>query len=162
MSKSIPLTKGQFAIVDDEDYDWLMQWKWHYSTGYAMRKQSGPRDAPHPTILMHRAILAPPHGMFIDHINMNGLDNRRCNLRICTASQNNYNRIPYRTKTATSQYKGVRFHRLRNKWHAFIVLHKGKQTHLGYFTSEIDAAKAYDVAARAHFGEFARLNIEEV
>ncbi len=160
MTREIPLTKGKVALVDDEDYDHLMQWKWHYCGGYAMRKERGRRSDPHPTILMHRAILTTPSGMLTDHINLNKLDNRRCNLRICTAAQNNYNRTPYHTRTATSRFKGVRFDRRLNKWQAFIVLQKGKQTHLGYFIDEINAAEAYDSAARSHFGEFARPNFE--
>lgn len=80
---------------------------------------------------------------------------------LCSAAQNNYNRNPYRTKAATSQFKGVRFHQRLGKWHAFIVLEKGKQTHLGYFLSEIEAARAYDDAARENFGAFARTNFND-
>jgi len=157
----IGLTQGKVAQVDDEDYEWLNQWKWYHHDGYAARKERGPRSAPHPIILMHRAILSPPNGMFIDHINMDGLDNRRSNLRICTAAQNNYNRKSHHTKSATSRFKGVRFHSRLGKWHAFIVITQGKQTHLGYFEDEIAAARAYDAAARLHFGDFARTNFAD-
>src|SRR4030065_939634 len=88
--KEIKLTKGKVAIVDDEDYDWLMQWKWRInSIGYAMRtvKKNGKARK----IFMHRVILNTPSDMCSDHANHNRLDNRRCNLRICTKQQNQAN-----------------------------------------------------------------------
>lgn len=159
MSKLIPLSKGQFAIVDDEDYDWLTRWKWRIRI-----KKDRPnifyviRSAKNGPISMHRTILPDiPAGMEIDHINGNPLDNRRSNLRICTHRQNACNR---KKMSQTSQYKGVTWNKRSSKWQAQVMSHQ-KMFYLGLFTSEFDAAKAYDAAARKHFGEFARLNFPE-
>jgi hypothetical protein len=87
MTKMIPLTQGKFALVDDEDFEWLNQYKWRLRNGYAGRDSSillGPRR----NILMHREVAGTPEGLFTDHANGNKLDNRRCNLRICNKSQN--------------------------------------------------------------------------
>ena len=87
--KLIPLTQGKFAIVDAEDYDRLSQYKWqaekHKTTFYAKRKSK------YKSIKMHREILKPSNGMICDHKNHNGLDNRRCNIRLCTHAQNQHN-----------------------------------------------------------------------
>jgi hypothetical protein len=104
---------------------------------------------------MHRMVVNAPKGLFVDHINHNGLDNRKANLRICTNLQNLRNKRP---KTGcTSEYKGVHWCKGRNKFRANIYLNK-KAIHLGYFHDEIAAAKAYDEKARELFGEFAYLN----
>lgn len=152
--KEIPLTQGQFAIVDDDDFDWLSQWKW-----CALKRKSGDfyavRRKPYGGLLyMHKVILNITTGD-TDHINLNKLDNRRSNLRPATRSQNmrNLNKIK-RNGTSTSQYKGVYWR--RNRWEVSIRL--PKRTYLGSFDSEIDAAHAYDAAARDCFGEFARTN----
>lgn len=155
-SKAIALTQGKFAIVDEADYEWLNQWKWNLnSQTYAVRgfyignyKQK--------TLSMHRLIIDAPLGIFVDHINGNGLDNRRCNLRLCTHSQNHMNRKHH--KDASSKYKGVSWHKPLKKWRTQIAV-KQKGIHLGYFVSEIEAALAYNEAARIYFGEFAKLNI---
>ena len=158
MSKRIALTQGRFAIVNDADFEWLNQWKWHCAKGkwtaYAVRGVRGT------TILMHRIIMETPLGMQTDHINSNGLDNRRCNLRICTPAQNQHN---YRKPKHghSSRYKGVTYCKGRRKpWQAQINI-DGKRTWLGRYASERDAAQAYDVAARLHYREFARLNFAE-
>ena len=106
MTKSIPLTKGKFALIDDEDYDWLMQWKWVYSNGYAFRWSKGGKKYRKGTF-MHRMICNTSVGMLTDHINGNKLDNRRSNLRICTASDNQANRI--KLHKTSSSFKGVSF-----------------------------------------------------
>lgn len=155
--KQIPLTQGQFAIVDDADYDWLNQWKWYarYSkytkTYYARRRFDGN------IILMHRQILGlgfrdKRQG---DHKNHNTLDNRRNNIRVCTCQENQRNRKP-RLNT-TSGYKGVSWYSRIKKWQAHIQA-DGKREHLGYFKKEKDAALAYNKAARNLFGEFVWLN----
>ena len=148
----IPLTQGYFAIVDADDYEELNQYKWHVkvkSNGrYAYRTQ-GRKEIP-----MHRQILNAPAGMWCDHINHNGLDNRRCNLRLCTPQQNAYNRRPL---GGTSKYKGVHWDRHRRKWRARIR-HNGRLIHIGYFDYEADAVIAYDDYAIEMFGEFAYLN----
>jgi len=106
-------------------------------------------------IRMHRLILKAQKGQQVDHINGNGLDNRKDNLRFCTSSQNYQN--SRKRKNCSSKYKGVWWHKQSKKWQTGIVLNY-KNYHLGYFTNEIEAAKAYDLTAAEFFGEFARLN----
>lgn len=158
MSRKIPLTQGKFAIVDDEDYEFLSQQKWHTSkrrgSYYAARATC--INGKNRLIHMHRVILNPPPGMESDHINGDGLDNRRCNLRSCTHQDNIRNRR--KKAKASSRYKGVWWAKAGRKWRAGIWI-KGKTKHLGRFTEEDEAARAYNVAAREHFGEFACLNV---
>lgn len=152
MTKTIELTKGKTAIIDDEDYDEIKQWKWSYSEeGYARRGFRLNGNNKH--IALHRQIMKPPQGMDIDHINGDPLDNRRCNLRVCTRGQNLSNRPKHRG--VSSIYKGVR--RARKKWLASIK-HDNVTTRIGLFETEIEAAIAYDNAAREIHGEFAYTN----
>jgi len=155
----IPLSQGQFALVDDEDFEWLNQWKWsagkRRNTFYAFRSVSIKGEQFH--IYMHRLITEAPKGKETDHANGNGLDNRRRNLRVCTVRQNQYNQA--KRKNSLSQYKGVSLNKRVKvkKWVAGITKN-GKNIHLGYFKDEIDAAKAYDRKAKELCGEFAKLN----
>lgn len=157
--REIPLTKGKAAIVDDADYEQLSQRRWRLLAPkrggeYALGQARGV------TMAMHRVIACPPPGMEVDHINGNGLDNRRGNLRVCTKSGNQRNqRVQSRAKT--SAFKGVSGMRGRTRWVACIKL-GGRDTYLGSFGNEVDAALAYDAVAREHFGEFARTNFIEV
>lgn len=155
MTKTIPLSQGKVALVDDEDFEWLSQWKWtyskHYSTGYAYRNPSSTGLVTRSKVYMHRAILSPPQGREIDHINGDGLDNRRWNLRICTHAQNLWN--SRKRKGTISQYKGVRLMKGSGNWVSYIG-----QKYLGSFDNEETAASAYNQAARQYRGEFARLN----
>ncbi len=162
--KHIPLTQGQFAIVDDADFEWLTQWKWQATripTGgyYATRK--GPGTLNRECFLMHRAILCVRKGFSTDHKNGNGLDNQRDNLRECTHVQNMANRKKDRGKLS-SKYKGVsmRARQPVNCWGAEIQC-RGKRTWLGSYASEEKAARAYDARAKEVFGEFANLNFKE-
>jgi hypothetical protein len=159
MSKEIKLTKGKVAIVDDEDYEWLNQWKWYAreSSGnwYASRREAGGRCEKRALIHMHRLILGAESGQYPDHINHNGLDNRRENLRISTHSLNLANQRLQ--KGRSSRYKGVCFHKKRQNWIAGIKINQ-KRINLGYFPTETYAAKAYDNAAIKYFGEFAFTN----
>ena len=154
--KTIPLSKGMNAIVDDSDFDWLNRHKWTYhSNGYAMRScgSSGPKKRKY--IFMHRDIINPAAGISVDHRNGNRIDNRRENLRVATQSQNNANqKISARN---TSGFKGVSFQKQHQKYRAQIVLNQ-KQKHLGYFQTAAQAASAYDTAALHYFGEFAKTN----
>jgi len=158
VSRTIVLTQGQVAIVDDEDFEWLNRHKWTYlpstHTGYAHRRVYQKREYIK-DILMHRVILNAPPGMQTDHRNMNGLDNRRVNLRMCTNSQNHMN--TRKRSNCVSIYKGVSWHKLAGKWRAQIKANN-RRKHLGLFNSEEEAALAYDIAALKFFSEFARLN----
>lgn len=157
----ILLTQGKVAIVDDEDYEFLVQWKWHYThCGYGTRNTgSGPKKRTR--IYMHRAVLERmlggpiPAGMQVDHITGNKLDNRRENLRLVTYRENIMNRAGH--SGSLSGYKGVGWHAETKKWQASIML-EGKQRYLGIFALAEDAARAYDAKAKELFGKFARLN----
>lgn len=156
--KKIALTKAKFAIVDDEDYEFINQRKWRFhDQGYAISSESvgnlnGKRKFKN--YYMHRLIMVTPDDMDTDHINGDKLDNRKINLRICTRAENNRNKLP--RKNSSSRFKGVFWREDRKKWRA--VIFNKKQIHLGMFTSEIDAAIAYNEAAIKYFGEFAKLN----
>jgi len=159
--KKIRLTQGKYATVDSWNYEWLNQWKWyalkscHSHNFYAARKIKL-SNCKQVTILMHREILGLKCGdkQQADHINHNELDNREENLRICTLTENNRNRI---SRTGTSKYKGVYWNKGKRKWHAQIGFN-GKVIYLGQFISEIKAAKIYNNAALKYHGEYAQLN----
>jgi hypothetical protein len=153
--KKIPINKGLFCLVDDEDYEFLSQWKWTSNAkGYVVRthREKMGRGTYTEHIIMHRVINNTPDGMVTDHINGDRLDNRRCNLRSCTVSQNNCNRIAIKGKT--SSYKGVSLCKRSNKWRAQIL---GAGS-IGYYETEIEAAKKYDEYALKQYGEYAKLN----
>ena len=155
MTVEIPLTKGFVAIVDDEDAEVITAHKWHAHvpargrTVYAhMLRWANGR---YKNESMHRLILNAPVGFEVDHINQNGLDNRRCNLRLATRAQNEANKPP------RSQYKGSYWCQQTGRWRARIRV-DGHLRCLGRFDSAEEAARAYDVAAMEAFGEFAYLN----
>jgi len=152
--QQIELTQGKFAIVEDEDFEYLSQFNWCFNNGYAVRNVtvSGKQKSQR----MHRLITNCPDNMDVDHINHDKLDNRKTNLRVCSASENNQNQ-QVRTVAKTSIYKGVYFDKQHGKWKAHIKLNY-KYKFWGYFTNEIDAAIAYNVAAIEMFGEFALMN----
>jgi len=152
-TRTIPLTQGRVAVVDAADFEMLSHWNWHSDAGrYPARTThvKGTRSSQR----MHRTIMLPGPGQEVDHINGDGLDNRRANLRLCTRTQNNGNQ---RKARGVSQYKGV----YRNNRHQMWVAHigvKGQRVYLGEYAREEDAARAYDDAARTTFGEFALTN----
>lgn len=161
--KTIPLTRGLFALVDDEDFEYLYRFKWFVkeckhvhgpSTFYAARTSS--RASGHKMIMMHRVILGltPGDKLDVDHINHNGLDNRRENLRVATNAQNQAN---YKSNHGSSQFKGVSWHEGTSKWQAGIQKDR-KSTPLGCYPTEEMAARAYDEAALAQWGEYALPN----
>lgn len=157
MVKEIPLTKGRVALVDDEDYEHLMQWKWHlYNKGYANRTIEAPREAggkrKKTGCQMHRYIMNAPKGSMIDHINGDKLDNRKENLRFCTDQQNKMNCPPRKKYKGASRVKSC-----HNRWEVQIRVN-GKKLYIGMYDSEEKAALAYNEAAKKYFGEFAWLN----
>ncbi len=150
----IELTQGKYAIVDAEDYDELNKYKWFVkndkNTYYAARRDGRKK------MYMHRQIMRPGEGLFVDHINHKGFDNRKTNLQIVTRQENNWNSRKT-IKNCSSKYKGVSRCKNANKWRA-VICHNGRDIHLGYFEDETEAAKAYDAAAKKYRGEFAVLN----
>ena len=157
--KKIPLTRGQFALVDDCDYERVMEYKWVFQphqnpryTPYARRR----RNAENPHASMHRFILNALEGMEVDHIDGNGLNNQRANMRLCTHAQNNRN-SQFNNKHGM---KGVAFipnRRAFKKWISKITA-DGKMKTIGYYWTMKEAAVAYNEAAIKLHGDFARLN----
>ena len=156
--KKIPLTRGQYAIVDDIDYGKLMKYKWQCakSAGYCYASRAKWNGKYCSSVQMHRQILNAPKNKYVDHINGNGLDNRRKNLRIATNSQNLMNSKIFNTNT--SGYRGVGWDKKEKKWKARITQNQ-KHKFLGYYLTKEDAAKAYNHAAKKLFGSFAKVNI---
>jgi len=158
--KKIKLSQNLYAIVDDEDFDKLNLYKWsatkQHKTYYAIRafkKTDGVRT----TIRMHRSIMSAPETMQVDHLNSNGLDNRKSNLRLCNNAENNRNRGKYITNT--SGYKGVSWNKQHNKWRSQIFVDY-KTVFLGYFQELKDAVQAYDEGAKKYHKNYAKLNLK--
>jgi hypothetical protein len=159
MAKEIILTQGKVAIVDDEDYDYLNQFKWcaNKMKGkfYVVGNILLPTNKKTRTS-MHRFIMKPEKCMVIDHLDGNPLNNKKNNLRICTRAENMRNyKIPVNN---TSGFKGVYWHKITSKWMAYICFNN-KIFHLGLFHELKDAARAYNAAALKYHGEFAHVNI---
>jgi len=147
--KEIPLTQGLMALVDDDDFEYLSQWKWtargkgkyYYAIRIVNKK----------AVLMHRLIMGTPSELVVDHLDHNGLNNQKNNLRNCTQSQNTQNMI-------RSRYQGVSWNKNEQKYTSKIGVRR-KLFHLGYFDTPLDAAIAYNKAAIKHFGEGAKVNV---
>lgn len=160
MTKEIIITRGRVAVVDDEDYDYLVSLGSWYSHSEKDEYAVKGRD---PQIFMHKVIMQSicgplQPGFTIDHIDTDKLNNRRHNLRIATLSQQAMNRP--KSINCSSKYKGVTWDKGICKWRAMTRVNK-KLIHLGSFSEEIRAAKAYNDAAVKYFGEFACLNVIE-
>jgi hypothetical protein len=155
--KQIPLTKGYFSKIDDEDFENVSRLSWKYTGGYAAHNYTS-KGVQH-SVYMHRLIMDAKKGQFVDHINHDPLDNQKTNLRLCTHSRNHMNRTPLLGKS--SRYKGVSWNKQIGKWKAGIQA-KGKYRFIGYFISELHAALAYDMWAKATYGQFANLNLTAV
>lgn len=158
MTREIPLGKGRTALIDDIDVDLVSQYTWSIQTaGYAqapIRRSNGKRIF----ATMHRLILDAPAGVQVDHINGIRLDNRRSNLRLCNAFQNLRNQRHH--AGAKAPYKGIYQNHGTGRWVGQIWVNE-RYLHLGTHATPEEAARAYDAAARLHFGEFARCNFEE-
>lgn len=155
--KQIPLTKGRFAIVDDEDYERLIAHNWQAmeikGKVYACRRKSGRGS---PKELMHRQILnLNDSNVLCDHRDGNGLNNQKENLRTCNQAQNLMNRGA--NKNSSTGIKGVFMNNTGTRWRAYIGF-KGKMKYLGSFRTPLDAATAYNTAAKELHGDFAQLN----
>lgn len=156
--REIQLTRNQVALIDDEDFDLINQHKWfsvsprqknYRHTWYAACKIQGRH------VTMHNLLLNPPKGSVADHIDHNGLNNRRTNIRISTTRENSWNTNKH--KNCTSKFKGVSWNKEKSKWQARICIN-GRETHLGWFHDEVLAANTYDFVACQFFGDFAKLN----
>lgn len=156
-TRLIALTRGRLALVDAADYDELSPYSWHICVGkrvwYAAAWIDGVR------VKMHRLVMGAPPGLCVDHIDHNGLNNTRRNLRLCTKAENCRNARPW--KNGGSKYKGVSWHKGTRKFRAKIGYER-KCKWLGVFEKEEDAARAYDKKAKELFEEFAYLNFPDV
>jgi hypothetical protein len=166
--KKIPLTQGKFALVDDEDYEYLNEMSWHawYNKNgdsfYAHHSTYRGRGESPGVVRMHRLIMKATNGKIkVDHIDGNTLNNQKHNLRMCESHQNNTNMLQLRSDNSTG-YRGVSkyFYNGKKKWTACLSV-KGKKFRLGYFDSPESAAHAFDKAAKELYGEFCgKLNFE--
>lgn len=150
--KYLPLSQGYWTTIDDDDFERASKYKWHYNNGYAKWAKIGSK-----AIFLHRFIINAPDGAQVDHINRDKLDNRKANLRLCTNTENAQNRASWGNMTG---YRGVYLsgpRYVRSPFKAVIRIN-GKTTHLGYFKTAIEAAKAYNEAALKYHKDFAVLN----
>ncbi len=153
--KEIKLTQGKVALVDDEDFERINQFKWYAhkirEMWYATRSST--------RFYMHRVIMNAPSGMLVDHKDRDGLNNQKYNLRVTTNAKNLWNQGKH--KDNTSGYKGVSFDKKSKKWLVQIRVNDGNARHLGYFDTVEEGAHAYDRAAKELHGEFAYLNFRD-
>lgn len=160
--KRIPLSKNgknkgiHFALVDDEDFELVSKIRWHLHKGAKTNYARGWDQKTNANIYMHRLILSvKDKSITIDHIDHNGLNNQRQNIRTATLSQQRKNSTPI----GISKYLGVTYDKSRGKWKSSICIN-GKTIHLGRFASEEEAAKARDIAAIKYHGKWANINLK--
>lgn len=156
--REIKLTQGKVAMVDDEDFERINQFKWHAHKPTASRTYYAVRNGlpKGKRIFLHREIMQTDKDLTVDHIDHDGLNNQKSNLRNCTHQQNTSNKSAH--KNSTSKYVGVSFDKARNKWAAGIKINY-KRIALGRYITEEGAAEAYNIAAKKLHGEFANINI---
>jgi len=162
--REVELTQGKIALVDDKDYAIVCKYKWAAIKGtsgiwyaQAVIVHNGRKTV----TSMHRMIMGlwPGDGEIVDHISRDGLDNRQFNLRIATNKENAQNQKPHKD-VKWSKYKGVTYQKAakrKKRWIARIIVNY-KQIYVGFYKTEVEAAQAYDKAARQYFGEYARTN----
>lgn len=151
--KYIPLSMGKFAKVDDEEYQRLIQYRWHYNNGYAKTWHKGKR------VRMHRLIMNAPAGVNVDHRDHDKLNNQKFNLRLCTLIENNRNGVL--RKDNTSGYKGVSIDPSTGYWRPSVYLN-GKALYFGQYSDKRHAALAHDLWATDLYGEFVSTNFPVV
>ena len=153
------ISKGKVALVDDADFDWLSHYNWNVIEVYRGRFYAVRDSSLGINAFMHRVIMDATPGLTVDHIDGNGLNNQRSNLRLCTASQNQSNRAKPKWKSGCSSgFKGVHWYPSQRKWECQICAN-GRRVHLGYFEDPREAAAAYNEAAKRLHGEFAFQNV---
>lgn len=157
MGIELKLRDGDITLVDEEDFAELSKWRWYSRNGYVLRVMLSSEEGYHRgrKVSMHRVIMNCPNGFEVDHIDGNGLNNRRENLRVVTHLQNAANKRS--NANTSSKYRGVNWCKKDKRWRAQIM-YKYVPYHLGNFESEVDAALAYDTKAREFWKEFGRYN----
>jgi hypothetical protein len=158
----IPLRGGLIALVDEVDAELVAGYRWRaVKIKHCFYARTQLREPGWPCVYMHRLLLAVPRGVCVDHINHDGLDNQRANLRVCSKAQNLANaRKRISPRGTHSDFKGIIFIGRLQKWRAQISFQKVRR-YLGHYSSEVEAARAYDRAARETFGDFACVNFPE-
>ena len=155
--KKLKLSCGRFTLVDDDVFIWASKFYWCLGTKGCVQRSAKPEPetGKRKTIILHRLINKTPSHLHTDHINGKRQDNRRCNLRTVTRSQNHQNSRPQ--KGSSSKYKGVGWDCCAEKWKAYIKI-GNKMKSLGRYVHQIKAARAYNEAAIKYYGEYAWLN----
>jgi hypothetical protein len=148
------LSDGSHCLIDADDYERVASHTW--TAGYCRGVCRPVTSISRRTVHLARFILDAHVGTEVDHINHDARDNRKCNLRACTSSENHHNRRKT-TQTTSSRFKGVSWYQRARKWQTNIF-HDGRLEHIGYFAQEEDAAAAYNARAQELWGEFAHLN----
>lgn len=156
--KLIPLTKGYFTKVDDDDFKKLAILRWYANVNSRKDCVRAARFHNRKTIYLARVVMNAPDGKNVDHINGDTLDNRKSNLRLCSRHENSFNRKM--NKNNKAGYKGAYWDKRKNKWKC-CVRFEGKAINVGYFDNKKDAAIAYDKKAKELFGEFANINFPQ-